>query len=173
MEASAGVAAAAFIVVVVIPLLQRRVHAMAQPTREDVNSTTLRGNRLWEQMIGWKEDDFRWRLHVGMTFTTFVFIYGLLAQDPDLMYLRHTHNLVPLEQRVLEVLVMFRNGYSQSALTPFTGQGHAKKIIPKSQYLIYKYIYGTRDTQMYDVKTNKIKQSNYFSFKCLYLSTFI
>ena len=84
-------------------------------------------------MIGWKEDDFRWRLHVGMTFTTFVFIYGLLAQDPDLMYLRHTHNLVPLEQRVLEVLVMFRNGYSQSALTPFTGQGHAKKIIPKSQ----------------------------------------
>ena len=121
------VLATAFFSYVLTPLLLLGagigVHKRLRP-----NINTMKGNRLFQQMMRWKDDDKRWKKHVGMTYECFVYVLGLLKEDPTLQVER-PDRAVPLEERFLGLLVMFRNGYSQSTMAPCTGHGHSQQSV--------------------------------------------
>ena len=71
-------------------------------------------DQLTDQLIAWREYDHKWRKHTGVRYALYLKICAILAEDPLLAPRRQTHNLVPLERRVLIVLWMIRSGMSQT-----------------------------------------------------------
>lgn len=126
--------AAAFFNCVLAPVLLLGagigVHGRLRP-----NINMMHGNRLFLQMMRWKDDDKRWKKHVGMTYECYTYVLGLLKEDSALQFAR-PERAVPLEERFLELLVMFRNGYSQSTMEPCTGPGHSQTSISRHTKLL-------------------------------------
>jgi hypothetical protein len=71
-------------------------------------------DQLWDQLMAWREFDHKWRKHTGVKYALYRKICAILAEDTLLVPRRQTHNLVPLERRVLIVLWMIRSGVSQT-----------------------------------------------------------
>jgi len=79
-------------------------------------------DHLFRQMMLWQDNDNRWIKHTGVRFELFKQIVELLAQDPLNQPRRQTHNLVPIERRLLITLFILRTGLAQSQLEVLVGR---------------------------------------------------
>ena len=75
-------------------------------------------NRTWKQMYVWRTNDQKWQMNVGMTYSTFLYVLGVL--EPILRPRRRrtgrAQHVMPVKEKLLIVLVLLHEGSQQHSM---------------------------------------------------------